>query len=77
MSECSGGFLGKLLGHKFRGRYSTTYTAPTSDIKASGVNALKLVEVFASRTSAYECDVCERCGLKLHKGDASQNQCSF
>lgn len=52
--------IGKILGHRFRARFSVERTAP--DLARVGGN-LKVsgFDLYETR-SCYECDVCERCG---------------
>lgn len=68
-NECKGIF-GKLLGHKYRARYSKKKGASQLEgkIKVEGGGKIeKIIEGFRDVESLYECDICIRCGNKVGK----------
>lgn len=65
------GFWGKILGHKYRARYTERENMPHKP-NLDGVYYDKEVYVRShiTRTLVYECDVCVRCGDRIQKEDS-------
>ena len=64
-TDCEGGLVGHLLGHRFEPRYSVTFCDP------DWVNRLthaKTVYWAKDELRTYQGDVCRRCGMVVNEG---------
>lgn len=60
--------MGKILGHRFRARYSTESAWPSGgNLEVTNVPPSVAVTLLKNQKSTYEGDVCERCGLVVNR----------
>lgn len=66
MNVCAGIF-GRVFGHKYRGRYSTSEAANPLHFRAEHIEGQESIAEFLRQTKLYSTthvwDICERCGV--------------